>query len=176
MEIWKDVVGYEGHYMVSNMGRVKALRRLLVCNRCKRIYPERLLKPHLNANKGYLQITLTKNPKSWSTTVHRVVADAFVPKPREGLQVNHKDGNKLNNNADNLEWVTPKDNIRHAWRNGLFKPRRGEDSSSAKITEKDVLYIRSQRGIKNQKQLGQEFGLNPSVISGIQLRNTWKHI
>ena len=85
------------------------------------------LKPQLNSN-GYYRIYLSKNGKVTKKYIHRLVAKMFIPNPNDLPQVNHKDGNKLNNRAENLEWVTPKENIQHAFKKGLSKIPCGENN------------------------------------------------
>ena len=92
-EIWKDIKGYEGLYQVSNLGRVKNKRR------------NRLLKLRLERN-GYLRVSLYKNSKVSCKFVHRLVAQNFIPNPNNLEYVNHKDEDKSNNDASNLEWCT----------------------------------------------------------------------
>ena len=94
-EIWKDVVGYEGDYMVSSYGRVKTIKfgrnKILGCG---------------VDNRGYTHTTLFKGGKRETRNVHKLVATAFIPNPNNYPQVNHKDENKINNNVSNLEWCT----------------------------------------------------------------------
>lgn len=97
MEEWKDIEGYEGKYQVSNKGRVKALN-------FKRTSKEKIIKEA--NNKGYKAVKLWKFGKRKSYLVHRLVALSFIPNPKKLPQINHKDEDKLNNNADNLEWCT----------------------------------------------------------------------
>ena len=104
-EYWKPVVGYEGHYQVSNFGRVKSIK----------FGKERILKPKKN-KFGYLCINLYKNNIKKEYKVHRLVAEAFIDNPDNLPQVNHRDENKLNNNADNLEWCTHEYNINYGTR------------------------------------------------------------
>lgn len=108
VEIWKDVVGYETLYQVSNLGRVKSLGN----DKTKK---EKILK--LEKRKtGYLQAHLSKNGKTKLIYVHRLVAKSFIENPNNLEQINHKDENKGNNNVNNLEWCTPKYNINYGTR------------------------------------------------------------
>lgn len=121
-EIWKDIQGYEGLYQISNMGRVKSLERTRNMNLPGHKKPapvrERILK--FGQSQGYQAVTLAKCGVNRKIRVHKLVALAFVPNPDRKPEINHKDGNKHNNIAENLEWVTPKENIRHAINTGLI--------------------------------------------------------
>lgn len=130
LEKWKDIKGYEGLYQISTIGRIKRLDILKVdtLNR-KTFYPERILKAS-KGKDGYLKIILSdefSNKKSF--LVHRLVAIAFIENKKNKPEVNHIDGNKLNNCIDNLEWCTPKENTNHAWRIGLIN----DDNRNQKI-------------------------------------------
>lgn len=115
-EVWKDVSGYEGLYQVSNFGRVKSLPKK-IGNRFGYIQKERLLKP-LDAGWGYLKVTLYKNSKPKQRKIHRLVLETFAPvENMERLNVNHLDENKKNNNLNNLNWVTPSQNVNWGTRN-----------------------------------------------------------
>ncbi len=117
-EIWKDVIGYEGLYQVSNLGRVKSLFRLMEYPNYNKVLNERILKNLINS-KGYYCTILYKNKKAKTFLVHRMVAIAFIPNPYNKPQINHKDGNKLNLSLSNLEWASCRDNILHAYNIGL---------------------------------------------------------
>jgi hypothetical protein len=123
-KIWKDIPEYEGLYQVSNFGEVKSLSKPRnVFNSCY-IAKERILKPALN-DKGYKVVVLTKNKKHKTFRVHRLVALAFINNYESKPQVNHIDGNKLNNNIENLEWCTNGENEKHAYKLGLKKINEG---------------------------------------------------
>ena len=108
-EIWKDIEGYEGIYQVSNLGRVRSLDRK-VWNYTKK---GRILKSHSNGH-GYQNVSLhNKNKIEKHAYIHILVAKAFIPNPENKKEVNHKDFNKENNCADNLEWVTREENKKH---------------------------------------------------------------
>lgn len=117
IEIWKDVVGFEGKYIISNLGNVATLD-WRGTNKSKQ------LKKTKNSN-GYYTVSLKDETGSKQHYVHRLVADAFIPKIDGKTFINHKDCNKKNNNADNLEWCTPKENIVHASINHRFPERKG---------------------------------------------------
>ena len=114
-EVWKDIAGYEGKYQVSNLGRVRSLQY----HNTKGIVRIGYLKPATDGC-GYLRCTLSKNNKLTTFKVHRLVASAFIDNPNNLPQVNHKDGDKQNNNVDNLEWCNNSQNQLHAYANGLI--------------------------------------------------------
>lgn len=113
MEIWLDVKNYEGLYKVSNLGNIKSLG-----NDYKR--KEKILKPGKISN-GYLHVVLTKNKVKKNLKVHRIVALSFLPNPYNKPQINHINGNKIDNNLQNLEWSTQVENSNHAFKLGLNK-------------------------------------------------------
>ena len=112
-EYWKPVVGYEGHYEVSNWGRVKSLKRNLI-KKLKLTYENRYV------------VSLWKNGKSKTYSVHRLVAEAFILNPDNLPQVNHKDENPLNNVVSNLEWVSAKYNCNYGTRNERISKKKSK--------------------------------------------------
>lgn len=123
-EIWKDINGYDGYYQVSNVGRIKRLQRdTLVRHPTKPYYrhlQELILSPNSDKD-GYLTITLSANGMEKNVRIHRLVGVAFLENHNGYDQINHKDGNKRNNNVSNLEWCDCKYNQLHAWKTGLKK-------------------------------------------------------
>lgn len=116
-EEWKPVVGYEGLYEVSSMGRVKSLKRTITGkDGITREIKERILKPGI-AENWYPTVNLSKNGNVVTFRVHRLVATAFIPNPKNLSDVNHKDEDKTNNSVDNLEWMSHKDNSNYGTRN-----------------------------------------------------------
>lgn len=107
IEEWKDIKGYEGKYMVSNLGRVKSLKDSHGNDR------DKILKL-IKHKSGYLQVVLSLNSKCKIFKVHRLVAKSYIPNPNNLPVINHKDENKLNNSAQNLEWCSAKYNTRYS--------------------------------------------------------------
>lgn len=117
-EEWRDVVGYEGMYIVSNLGNVMSIPRTVNGHYCRYTVPGYMLTKHVD-KKGYLRVDLSKNNQGSSIKVHRLVAMAFIPNESNKPQINHIDGNKKNNHVDNLEWCTNGENQIHAYAHGL---------------------------------------------------------
>lgn len=115
-EIWKDVKGYEGKYQISNLGRVKSLNYA----RRKQV---RILRPGIQKKTGYISVSLLKEGKQKTKTIHRLVAEAFIPNPKNLKQINHKDENKQNNCVNNLEWCSAKYNSNYGHRNAIISKK-----------------------------------------------------
>lgn len=129
-------------------------------------YTNHVLKPQPNS-KGYLRVSIGKK----LVFVHRLVAEKYIPNPNNLSQVNHKDGNKLNNNVNNLEWVSNLENRRHAVKMGLHLS--GEKAINHKLDWEKVEYIRMHLNISNI-ELAKQFGVSPSTISDVKKYRTWK--
>lgn len=125
-EIWKDIVGYEGLYQVSSLGRIKSKdRKVYQKNRwnddiIKFVYKGKIINTKTKGN-NYVQVHLTKNKKQKRYLVHRLVAEAFIPNTQGKSQVNHINCIKYDNRVENLEWNTPRENTQHAIRNNRKK-------------------------------------------------------
>ena len=170
MEEWKDVVGYEEYFQISNFGRVfsKRTNKILIQGISKSGYY--VLSTRIGGKRGICKCF----------KVHRLVAMAFIPNNDNKPFVNHKDGNKLNPCVDNLEWCTAKENSVHAWENELCISVKGTAQKSSKLKESDVIYCRNNY-IPRSKQFGtgglaKKFNVNHSIISNLLNRKTWKHI
>lgn len=136
------------------------------------------LKTHLN-HKGYLRVTLSINGKGKAFFLHRLVLMAFSPTTNmELLEVNHKDGNKLNNSLNNLEWVTTKENINHAIKNQLRADFKGSKNGYSVLTEEDVYWIIEQLKLKSisQQNMADIVGCSKSTISAIKHGRNWSHL
>jgi hypothetical protein len=123
-EHWKDIVGFEGYYKISNKGCVLSVRN------------DTVLKPVKNRG-GYVAVDLFVNGNRFNRRIHRLVADAFISNPFGLPVVDHKDGNRENNNETNLRWVTQAQNLKHSYE------RTQRNSGNAKLTNKQVLEIRA---------------------------------
>jgi hypothetical protein len=120
-EVWIDISGYEGLYQVSNLGRVKSCERKVAhYPKGLRLVKEKIMKQSI-VRGGYCMVELSKNNTQKCKIVSKLVAVAFIPFEKNDLEVNHKDGNKKNNNVENLEWLTHKQNQEHAVNNKLYK-------------------------------------------------------
>lgn len=170
-EIWKPVNGYEGLYLISNKGQVKSIERTVVysngqINRHKSV----LLKPE-KTKRGYLRVTLSKNGKATRHLLHRLVAFHFVDNPLNKPEVNHKDHNKDNNDASNLEWMTHAENEK--WNVICGK----QAANTYKMTEESVIELRQlkSQGWSNY-DLSQRFGINQRNVRRIYSRETYKNV
>ena len=121
-EMWRPIRGYESSYQVSTLGRVKSVRREVIDRKCRRTFPEKILNPTMSDGKQpYYYVSLSKEGRVKKRMVHRLVAETFIANPLEKEQVNHKNGNVLDNRVCNLEWVTNAENTQHAYDNWLNK-------------------------------------------------------
>lgn len=165
-EKWKDIKQYNGLYQVSNLGRVKSLPRNTTNGK--------ILSP--NKSTSYYRICLVKNGFIKSFAIHRLVAITFIRNPLDKRYVNHKDGNRQNNNVCNLEWVTPSENNYHAFKNDLSKSLKGSKHPLAKLSEDDVIKIRELGNKYTQQYIAKMFNISFQEISDIINRKKWKHI
>lgn len=170
-EVWKDVIGWEEFYQVSNLGRIKVKPRInyydLNIGRgiTHKKISEKIRKPKLNKHTGYLMVGLNGKGKSQNVTIHSMVSKAFIENYKsegigKGKCTNHKDGNKLNNVLENLEVISVADNVRHMFNNGLsttnhklefegkFYNSKSKFKEKTKISEKKMRKLIEQGLIK----------------------------
>jgi len=161
---YTDIPGFP-NYKISKCGKVMSL------------FKNRVLSSSIMKGNGYLASPLSKDGKSLSRLIHRLLAITFIPNPENKPCVNHIDGNKLNNSLDNLEWCTYYENNRHALDTGLRPTTKGTQTWTCKLKEEDVLEIRRlyESGIK-RRFLAKQFLVSRDNISSIVSRESWKHI
>jgi len=135
------------------------------------------LKPFINPT-GYYVVMLA--PSRRPSKIHRLVATAFLDNPDSLPQVNHKDGNKLNNHRDNLEWCSARHNVIHAFESGLCNPCKGERHRLARLTDEDVRYIRSVYVPYSKefgsRALGKKLNIHHTNVSRAATSSTWTHV
>ena len=168
-EVFEDLKGYEESYQISDFGRIFTKRRLVG----NQIYYGRELVPQLT-NDGYLKVTLCKDGKCKKFYLHRLVAIQFINNNTNLPQVNHKDGNKLNNIVTNLEWCTKSENQNHAIRTGLMQ--RGQDRPSAKLNETQVLEIYKLKGVLKVQDIANKYGVSKNTINCILRGSKWAYL
>lgn len=160
MEQWKVIQGFE-NYLVSSLGNIKTVKG----NFKKVIYDNK---------NSYGYVELWKNNKGKKFRIHRLVAETFIPNYANKEQVNHIDGDKTNNCVSNLEWVTPKENIRHAINNNLSSIKYGSSNLASKLKEEDVLYIRKNaKVVLSVKELSKIFNVSTTTIYNIINNKKW---
>jgi len=177
-EIWKEIKGYENMYQVSNLGKIKSLKRYIYNNRYgQSLVSEKILKA--GKNYGYLHVLLCKNGQMKNFKVHRLVAQAFLRLDitNKKLCVCHKDDNPQNNKLDNLWLGTHKDNTQDMFSKNRQHNRNGEKHPSSKLTEKQVKKIREL--LKTplfQREIAKMYNISNKTISKIHTNKSWKHI
>lgn len=163
MTQWKSIAGHEGRYAVSDEGLIMSMDY-------KGSGLPGLLKP--GNCRGYLTVEIAKK----RYTVHRLVAAAFLGLRPTGMQINHRNGVKSDNRAENLEYVTGSANMQHAFATGL-QSNAGENHSQAKLTEEKVKQIKKMLALKfRQSEIAALMGVDPSAISHINRGARWAHV
>lgn len=162
MEIWKKIPNAET-YEVSSRGNI---RRALDAPNAINTHQGRVLRPDFAS--GYARVTLRHNGKMERALIHRLVARAFLDETAPFTHVNHKDGNKLNNKVENLEWCSSKENTQHAWRIGLCRPLIGDKNGNTKLKDRDIEVIRDARIRKiNISEIASVFNVSQATVSKV---------
>lgn len=164
-EILKSTIGYDGLYKTSSLGRLWSVRL------------NRFLNPK-PTKYGYIRVDITNSVGfEKSVALHRLVALAFIPNPENKPFVNHKNGIKIDNRVQNLEWCTVRENTIHAFKMGLRNGVNGERSNLCKLTKETVLKIReSYLKIRSYKKVAAIYSTSWSNVCHIVTRRTWAHI
>ena len=168
-EIWRDIKGYDGMYQISNYGRIKSFKKGNI----------KILKPNLHTG-GYLYVILSKHNKTKHHYVHILVAQAFIPNPDGLPEVDHRYGNKFDNYAGNLRWVTPKQNSENTMALGLREFPEGEDCpnavlNAALIQEIRRIHIPYDREF-GSSALARKYGVSTGVINCAVRGKTYKNV
>ena len=161
-EVWKNIENFLGIYKISSWGRIKSV-----------LYGKHFIMAN-PITEGYYRVGLTKKGKTNHFLVHRLFAIAFIPNPDAKPCINHKDGNRLNNKIENLEWCTYAENNQHAYDTGLNIKLEGEKNYSAKLKKDNIIEIRSSE--MSNLLLSKQFNVSPSTIYKIKKKLAWKHI
>jgi superfamily II helicase len=164
LEFWKQVIGFEGRYEISNLGNVRSRFKIL--------------KPNRNRD-GYMYIVLSnhgKNNGGKTLKVHRLVALHFVQNRDNKPHVDHIDGNKLNNIFTNLRWCTHQENITYAWEAGIYN-NVGSKHAMSKLTESQIIEIRNRlKNGETGRYLANQYNVREMCISDIKNNKTWRHV
>jgi len=176
MEKWKDIIGYENLYQISNFGRVKRLEKTIIDSKGRKYFYKENILAGDNSKSEYRKVVLTKNRKNRTFRIHRLVAQGFILNPKGKKEVNHLDGNKLNNRADNLEWATGEENSQHAARIGLIH-QKGSKNNFSKLIESDVkrIYSMARSKLLTQSEIAGKFNISRTTVSDIKNGRRWSH-
>lgn len=163
---FRPIPGYEDKYLIDESGRIFCIGER-----------KKFLKPKTR-HDGYLVVGLCHNKKKYkSYRVHSLVMMTFVGVRPNKMTVNHIDNNKKNNSLKNLEYISHRENMKKAYRDGLIPPRKGELNGRSKFTEKIIRKIRSAKIKKGeQKLLAKKLKISPQYLSRIMTRKVWAHI
>lgn len=162
----KPIKGYEGQYSIDEGGNVHNLKTNTILK-------------HILKKNGYLVITLySENPRYYQVGIHRLLAIAFIPNPHDKKEVNHKDGNKQNNNLDNLEWVTSRENNIHALKTGLRRINHGEKHNWCKTTTEELARLVKENiklGLTN-RQIANKLNIPHYNVYDIRVGKSWSWV
>lgn len=159
----KTIEGTNGKYVIYENGEVVSVK-----TGCS-------LK-HMNFGAGYKSVAIYRNGKFQHQTIHRLLAEAFIPNPENKPVVNHLNGIKDDNRLQNLKWATYSENNKHAFNTGLNKVKQGSERHTSTINEEKVYEIREMFKTKKISEISRELKLGYDLVRGVCVRKTWKHI
>lgn len=164
-EIWKPIETWDEYYLISNKSRVKSILKGIRWAK---------IKSQIIGTTGYWCVHLSVNGHHEFRRVHRLLAKSFIPNPENKPCINHKDGNRLNNDLPNLEWATYSENLQHAYDMGLAIPQYGETSKRSKLTSDEVLEIYNCD--LPSKDMSFLYNVSSNTINGIKTGRVWGHL
>jgi hypothetical protein len=179
IEIWKEIPGYEGVYYASDYGRIKRLDSVITRKLPSSDFFQQSIKGRILAQNiskfGYCYVGLHRQGKRVMCSVHRLVLTAFTGIQKDGIEVNHIDGDKINNSLKNLEWVSRRDNIIH--RCNVLKKAIGDEHPARKLNSTEIPIIRTyiEKG-ESMASIGKRFGVSQGAIIKIKHGKTWAHV
>lgn len=164
---WVYINDRKTKYMVTIYGEIISIKK----------ETKKILKPLIDKD-GYEHVVIHIDGKKYRRSIHRLVALAFIPNPNNKPEVNHKDGNKSNNNVDNLEWATSKENINHAWDKGFADAKRGSDHPESKYSDKQIHRVCKmlESNKKTMKEISEKTKVSYTVVKQIRNRILWRSI
>ena len=173
--MWKAIPGYEGLYEANDeTGRIRSLPRSILSTTGQQYSIKgRILRCNKIKN-GYLVVYLRKDKTTHPEYVHRLIAKTYIQNPNNYAVVNHKDGNKSNCAANNLEWVSYAMNNQHAYDNNLRE--KGEHHYKSKLTDEDVKSIRRDGKYATYEEIAAKYNVTKATIRDVLINRTWKHI
>lgn len=167
-EIWKDIPGYEGYYQISNTGNIKSLDRFIVKKNGAKVFLQGKYVSVSVHKHGHHVVRLWKENNTKLYNLYRLLALVYISNPENKKEVNHIDGNRMNFDLKNLEWVTASENMKHAYVNGLSKCNfeKGFKHKRSKLNNEklDEIFERRKSG-KKLNEIANEFGLNFQYVS-----------
>lgn len=175
-EIWKNILGFENNYQVSNLGRFRSKDNIVHTSDGRSYFKAGIILKPLKYSNGYNQLMLYMNKKRYTFIAHRIVANTFIPNIYNKKEVNHINGIKDDNRVENLEWCSPSENIQKAL---LFNPNFGKNrgKNNKRLTEKDVIEIKKMMidGLKNNEILS-KYKISKTSFFNIKSNKTWSHV
>lgn len=173
-EEWRNVIGFEGYYQVSDLGRVKSLTRTVPMKDGRQYrVGEKILRSSWDGH--YFHVVLSKSGSEFVRLIHRLVLEAFVGPCPEGHEACHNDGDARNNRLDNLRWDTRESNVLDKIKHGTMRGiPPGEEHWNCKLTEQDVREIREAVGV--QRNIAAMYGISDATMRDIKRRKSWRHL